>query len=142
VNRIDPRGLDDEGGAYGCGRWWGEGLGMIYGVGPMDANTASEVHDAAAALAQLYYPGTDNKDKNDAFRHCLASCDLAKKIGKDQAADVGDLHETFCPNSCKDRAQDLANNGIGRGFADNPNADCITSCRQAVESGDLYGVGP
>jgi RHS repeat-associated protein len=134
VNATDPTGLDDD---SECGGF-GEGLGQVLGVGPLDANTARQIANTAGDLAGFLYPGPENQGKRDGFRHCLAACELAKAIGDEQAEAAGDIHENFCPNNPKDRADDLGNNAIGRNFA---SGNCLFQCKEAADSGHLYGCG-
>jgi hypothetical protein len=130
INVIDPFGLKDD-----C-PWCGEKASQVGAVGPIDALTASKLADEALDAARKSgLPGLHN-GLADAYRHCYWSCRMAQEIEKDQAKDVGDIHEACGNNPPGEIAMDLINNEIGRGFGIQ-GADCHTKCLNAAKNGTL-----
>ena len=100
---------------------------------------ATEANDAAAHSG---LPGGVGGPQ-DAYRHCLWSCMMAKAIGADKAKSIGDCHEQSGDDvgqKPEDAAMDTANNGQGREAAKCPD-DCKDSCMNKLNSGDLVGRG-
>jgi RHS repeat-associated protein len=127
VNRIDPSGLWE---------WpW---------------QTAQRVRDQADAETRARWP--DDKDgkpnperhngKGDAYRHCLASCEMTRELGENVAETLGDANEVkgALENAEKGEAQmDLHNNKCGRKIGKKASStdDCRKGCDDANNSGEL-----
>ena len=82
----------------------------------------------------------------DAYRHCLASCNMTVLHGETTAALYGLANEKagdwFHNQPKEDRKMDDFNNAAGCGFgksAKNP-ADCAEKCKEAVDNGDLFMI--
>jgi RHS repeat-associated protein len=127
VNRIDPSGLWE---------WpW---------------QTAQRVRDQADAETRARWP--DDKDgkanperhngKGDAYRHCLASCEMTRELGETVAETLGDANEVkgALENAEKGEARmDEHNNKCGReiGKKASNTDDCRKGCDEANNSGEL-----
>jgi RHS repeat-associated protein len=143
--RNQPLTLIDPFGLYGetcdpCKD--GEKLSQIKAVGPIDAWTAKQLADEATAAARTSGFGNTHNDEGDAWRHCYWSCRMAQKIGKEQAKQVGDIHEACGKNPPGETAMDLKNNQVGRDLANTPiisapggGNHCSKACTTAVKIG-------
>ena len=102
---------------------------------------ASEAYQAAAESG---LPGAHN-GAQDAFRHCVWQCLIAKSSGKADAKVIGNGHERAGtrrnpPQPQREAAMDLKNNAVGRQCADDPR-DCAQSCKDKLNGGQLFGPG-
>jgi RHS repeat-associated protein len=80
----------------------------------------------------------------DAYRHCLASCEISKEYSEDIAEALGDLHEfsgDICGQSQTERQMDDDNNSAGRELS-RSSTNCSTSCRDALDNGNLVTLPP
>ncbi|MHB8882686.1 MAG: RHS repeat domain-containing protein [Thermodesulfovibrionales bacterium] len=99
----------------------------------------NEANDKAILIG---LPGMHN-GKQDAYRHCLASCMMTKEIGVLSAQLFGWANEKrgdWSHNQeCGERAMDDFNNQKGRdiGLLTNSNSDCSTQCLNAANRGYL-----
>jgi RHS repeat-associated protein len=132
VNGSDVSGLDNE----ECGEDWGEGLAVALSIGYFDARAAKRIADGAEALSRRHYP--DDSGKRDEFRHCVASCEVAKEIGPEEAKEAGEIHEQYCFYGEQARAEDLAVNAAGREIAAS-RGNCVEECKKRIECGKLNG---
>ena len=89
-----------------------------------------------AEKASENMPGQWN-GTGDAYRHCVWNCEMAKKIGQDEAKKFADAHEDEKNGNCYETTMDLHNNAIGRELAKNAETDCANACRQALNEGKL-----
>lgn len=124
-----------------CDGLFGEGGKIVDAIGLQKALTAYLLSRTALIEAkQSGLPGAANGPQ-DAFRHCLWSCLMAKEIGVENAKIVGDLHEicrdTSYKNSAESTQMDLKNNEVGRGYGAVANADCSAECMKGIGGGDL-----
>lgn len=80
-------------------------------------------------------PGGRPNDSNNtnAVKHCIWSCEMARRQGEKFAYDWGTAHECDSqgnPQAGKDSAMDLHNNEVGRFYARQfPNMDCWSLCK-------------
>lgn len=74
----------------------------------------------------------------DAFRHCYASCLLAKRVGKAKAEMPGTAHENSSPEGPEsiDSRMDLHDNFTGRSIT----GDCETGCKEKLRAGELRTI--
>jgi len=78
----------------------------------------------------------------DAYRHCVGSCMLAKEIGSSEAEKIGTAYENSNPGAFPEEGKmDLHNNARGRQIAD-AGLDCEKGCQSALTSGTLRVVRP
>ena len=73
----------------------------------------------------------------DAYRHCLASCRLARSQGRTCARDAGTGHELLHSSNPRDRRMDLYNNWQGREASEDCSTSCDDACMARLNSGDL-----
>jgi RHS repeat-associated protein len=134
ITAIDPFGL-------------AEITDQILGVGPFDANTAS--NDSSSAQRQskeLGYGGRRNGPQ-DALRHCIWLCLMAQSIGEDQARTVGETHEKSGekqrpPQPPEENQMDRANNAVGlQCGAEQNGMPCRDRCLRRYHYGQLFGLG-
>ena len=81
------------------------------------------------------YPGQWN-GSGDAYRHCIWSCEMAKRIGKTNAELFGDAHEETGNGNPKEIEMDKHNNQVGRMLSESA-CSCADACKQALEEGKL-----
>jgi hypothetical protein len=90
----------------------------------------------------------------DAYRHCLASCEVQRQYGSDAAAYLDELNELkggiVGNQTAGDRQMDEINNAIGRSFVRTPLSgrecsnckyECELAVRQQVLTTVLFGRG-
>jgi RHS repeat-associated protein len=126
-NRVDPLGLSD------CPL--GLHLTAVLAVGPIDASSANAARHVAeqavwdmmraAGLDPAVHAAHDNIW--DALRHCIWSCEMARRIGEDQATAVANIYERCRPNVPEEQAMDQANNAKGRECA-RKGSNCRECC--------------
>jgi RHS repeat-associated protein len=106
-------------------------------VGPVDAASAVGAAQEGLHSAQdVFGPEGGVDDIKDAYRHCVWSCEMAKRIGPDQAETIGDAHEQGgSRNSSPGSAgMDTSNNRTGRACADiSPDKPCSQTCLQVKD---------
>lgn len=132
----DPLNATDRSGLKPCPL--GEAFAQACAVGPLDAWSAKDIADDANFWAKKHFPSKDGVEhpSNDPFRHCIASCNLARELGEDQAEEVGDTHEICVPNTPESTSMDLNNNRTGRSLADG-DGSCVQQCLGALNNGQL-----
>ena len=113
-----------------------EGWEAIKNVGPYDAYQASEAAENASKAAKEYAKDNGLKSEHnndaDAIRHAAWNIEMARKIGKDQAETIANIHEKLNPNDAAERKMDEHNNKVGREIANDPAYKDLTP-RQAAE---------
>ena len=118
----------------------GEELTAILTVGPFDALTAKILSDEALELSKNLSEelgGGAWNGPTDAFRHCYWSCRMAQEIGKEQAKQIGDIHEDCAEKQPPgEEAMDRHNNAKGVELGDDKN-DCKSGCIGLLERGEL-----
>jgi hypothetical protein len=144
LNRHDPRGRDDGslaswilGGAAGLGVY----VYLNFYEKPM-----GDAQDAYPRDTRPGAAGGGYADQN-AYRHCLASCQVSSSLGDPAASFLGDLNESSLTSPGKhdphDTEVDQCNNGIGRKGGNQvggPNG-CAAYCAQALDAGQLNTTG-
>ncbi|MEQ8819138.1 MAG: hypothetical protein RLY93_02760 [Sumerlaeia bacterium] len=86
--------------------------------------------------------------ENNAMRHCVWQCCLAKKFGVGTATEFGEAHGDVglmpLPTDDSDTAADKVNNRIGRGFGaggtprgGSCDDSCVEKCQKAWDNGGL-----
>jgi RHS repeat-associated protein len=132
VNESDPSGL---GNSVLCtlATYW-QGLAI-----PQQSIMAFILGLAAGQAADRSgLPGKEGGPQ-DAFRHCLWSCEMEHILGDQSAAFFGDLHEleNYCQGSSMESIQiDLSNNAAGRSTG-KKSANCYEACMCLVKGGKL-----
>ncbi|WP_456382351.1 eCIS core domain-containing protein [Hydrogenimonas sp.] len=112
---------------------WEEGLSAILKAGPIDAYRAHELaQEALKAAEQTGLPGLHNGPA-DAWRHCYWNCRMVQVIGKEDAADIAENHETYGNNPLAEWFMDTWNNREGRECS----GDCDTCCYSKLNRGRL-----
>jgi hypothetical protein len=104
----------------------------------------SDIYDEALKDAQSKFPRKDlHNGPGDAYRHCLASCMMAREDGYAVANLLGWANEKrgdWTHNQERgEREMDDYNNAKGRQCSKNSNntADCQQKCMSALTNGDL-----
>jgi RHS repeat-associated protein len=124
VNRTDPSGLESPVDAL---------------LGPYFA-----AQDASSAAEQFFHQPFGGVDgPGDAYRHCVASCNITQRYGPELPAVLGWLHEHLPWDSDDDpaaTAMDTNNNACGRDFGGDPDTDCSLRCLGAAKSGRLTTI--
>lgn len=123
---VDPLGL-----RAGCRA--GEPATQACTVGPRDAWRARDLaREASDAARRSGLPGAHNGPQ-DAFRHCYWSCRMAQEIGRDQAQEVGDVHERCVSGPPNETRMDQHNNALGRALGRRA-INCYGVCLAAVRA--------
>ncbi|MEO6602107.1 MAG: RHS repeat-associated core domain-containing protein [Polyangiaceae bacterium] len=124
VNRVDPSGLESPVDAL---------------LGPYFA-----AQDASSDAEQFFHQPFGGVDgPGDAYRHCVASCNITQRYGPELPAVLGWLHEHLPWDSDDDpaaTAMDTNNNACGRGFGGDPDTDCSLRCLGAAKGGQLTTI--
>lgn len=120
---------------------------LLDGLGPLDLQAFSDIHDTAFAEASERYPSEDlNDDHNDAFRHTYWNALMAQQFGQNWAAEYATGHEGLAGNQGPREAMDLYNNAVGREIALlNPFAspeELADLVEEAVTNGDVVVIDP
>ncbi|MFN9639942.1 MAG: RHS repeat domain-containing protein [Pirellula sp.] len=93
------------------------------------------VGNAFDAAGNSGLPGPHNGPQ-DAFRHCVWNCEMAKDMGGSDAKCVADVHEDCGSNPPGEVCMDLFNNGKGREAA-RDSRSCSVSCMELLQRGEL-----
>jgi RHS repeat-associated protein len=101
-----------------------------------DVRNAARDHSTFGDDAHSSTSNPNIDTEQDAYRHCLWSCELAKKFGRGNAIFVTNFHEIELRGRASSRAMDRHNNRCGARLGAS-GAECAASCEQAVRSGDL-----
>jgi RHS repeat-associated protein len=131
IRRVDPTGLD-----------WRENIADVLSVGYARARTAFQMAEWADRQARHSgLPGAHN-GLQDAYRHCLWSCQMARYLGPQVAKTIGDNHEDAGERRGQppsERAQDERNNHAGRCVGSNRanNKNCVDKCTDLLMAGGL-----
>lgn len=140
--RRDPMGLDYHGALDRQEFWWDFlKIGPYYGLELRRTNRWAFDKASASGL-----PG-DQDGPQDAYRHCIFSCQSTKKMGEEYTKFVTDEHEDADDRnqtqSKEERQMDEANNAAGRKCGKNKkdNRSCEDQCASLLSSGNLFGPG-
>jgi len=91
----------------------------------------------AVEEAKRRYPTSPlHNDEGDAFKHCLASCVWARRVGDQGAFELGELHEKqgdIAGQPSREKVMDRHNNYCGRQAAQS-DGDCADLCASKVSS--------
>jgi hypothetical protein len=103
--------------------------------------------DAADAAERKFGGGRQggHNTVGDAYRHCVASCNLTQSFGSAYASFWGWLNEaaSFGPPSPADEANmDAHNNACGRDYGRDDDIDCSLRCYSAAMGGELIVLEP
>jgi len=103
------------------------------------ALSRAAAQEAESAANRLSYPFSGYMGEEDALRHCMWSCMMARLLGSSAATTVGTTHENCNPSLPLDRSMDMINNavGVGLGVSAPAGADCGLMCVAALDSGRL-----
>jgi hypothetical protein len=94
---------------------------------------------ASKRAAELEKDGNQDGPQ-DALRHCLAGCIMARELGQTAAEFAGWVNEAKYRNQETGRRHmDDSNNACGRRYAEQAksDADCETQCTAGLKNGDL-----
>ncbi len=82
--------------------------------------------------------------EGDAFRHCLASCEMARQWGTGTASVGGTYHELSNPGPEEETIMDEFNNECGRKRAEKATSsqDCVNECAEGLKDGSLMKKPP
>ncbi len=106
--------------------------------------SAQEIADSAAADARSRFPGEWWNGRGDAYRHCVASCEVTREHGARTAEILGELNEWWGDLTHKqtdtERTMDEWNNAVGREFGKTGQGggtcpvprDCASMCAAAL----------
>ena len=114
---------------------------------------ASNARAKATRETKKFFGKPPQGSEGDAFRHCVANCDLVSCWGESCATCLGDAHEENNRTDSTDKqniethiSMDLANNKAGRiaGKACHPNARncCARACLSKLSAGGLVVAFP
>lgn len=95
-------------------------------------------HEAQSEAIRKGY-GMWNGGPGDAFRHCVWSCNMTRKVGQKCAVAIAANHEAAGNSNGQDHwdySMDTYNNGVGRGLA-GESGDCGDLCAAALKGGQL-----
>lgn len=112
---------------------------------PYELYQANKIHDKISNDPRLGKFSGPWLGPWDAMRHCMASCELSKKIGCKAAEGFGTAHENdevgTSPFGAIDTQMDLHNNARGRQIGA-AGLDCYKGCLAALNNGTLRTVKP
>ena len=110
--------------SFGCGGGGG-------GYSPKSYKNRYTKEAAATGL-----PGQHNGEQ-DAYRHCITSGNLARRITETTAVWVGDLYEWSGDGPAEEKRMDKHNNRIGVSIGSNANSrdDVSSGCREKLNDG-------
>ena len=129
ASRRDPDGRD-----------WEEASTTVLAIGFSNTVTAKELADAALAAATASGIKGLHNGFGDAYRHCLWSCWMTRKIGRARAQVVGDNHEASGNRNGQPHAEfvmDSYNNRQGRICGAVCNETCHNCCMKKPRNGEL-----
>jgi RHS repeat-associated protein len=92
---------------------------------------------ACERSAGLFGGPCGGPDEGDAYRHCVASCEITQRYGHTVATLLGALNELTSPSSAESD-RDAGNNELGCGYGEDPDVDCSLRCYSAAINGELY----
>jgi len=102
------------------------------------------IYDEAMSDTQQIFPGEAlHNDRGDAYRHCLASCEMTREYGATVAQYIGEANEMrgdYLHNQpCGERAMDRQNNfrGCEYGVVSTTKEQCQASCMTGLMTGAL-----
>jgi|GEM_PF-4500368 len=131
-NQTDPLGLFKIPNVSACEV--AAGLCLIY---PSDLKKVADFEKQAKAMAEATkLPGRQDGPQ-DAYRHCVWSCIMAKFIDEHVATVAGNIHEVCVENTASAHRQDFNNNKIGRNIGLH-DGDCDEGCTGAMDNGTLW----
>lgn len=138
TRRTDPLGL------YRYG-FLGAVLGFCTSKLRFIENRVSRCPIGLSAGQNSGLSGSHNSPQ-DAYRHCLWSCQMTKDIGGGQATTIADNHEDADRShnqSAAERQMDQANNAAGRSCGKNKKdkRSCEDKCKGLLDNGGLFGLG-
>jgi RHS repeat-associated protein len=137
INRIDPAGLE----GYSAASGLAFRIEAPFLVGPIDALVANRIAaDAAATARRSFAESTQHNGIGDAFRHCLAACQLTRELGADQASKLLDRYEDRTGGPTCESGMDRHNNRVGQDLASRSDQNCEAACRAAL-GGNILGNG-
>ena len=130
---TDPNGLDAQ-----------EVIDDIINVGLAETIVGNAIASQAISDARKSgLPGARN-GVQDAYRHCLWSCLMAKAMGYENAQIIGDNHESASKRNGQpsdEESMNRSNNQQGRMCGVKNNADCPQQCLDKLMGGGLSGPG-
>ncbi|OGQ81462.1 MAG: hypothetical protein A2289_26240 [Deltaproteobacteria bacterium RIFOXYA12_FULL_58_15] len=99
------------------------------------------VDEAINDADSRYDDGTvEGAGRADAYRHCMASCEMAMNYGEGLAEMAGDGWESwYNRNAAPEKQADFSNNSCGRQLSRGADSytDCASACADALEGGGL-----
>jgi RHS repeat-associated protein len=120
------------------------------GLWPFPSRLPGTIKDWATQETEKRWPNDAEGNPNparhngdgDAFRHCLASCEMAREYGSTIAEALGDAHEFRGDLNGQERGEkemDKHNNKCGREAAEEAKSaeDCAKGCDEALKNGKL-----
>jgi len=119
------------------------GHDALSGMSPAEELIASWcAHEAGQKAEELVRNGQTDGPQ-DALRHCMWSCCMARLMGAQAAKVIGDNHENrndkYGENNPGARNMDQSNNKSGRASA-NCSGSCADSCLAKLKKGRLTGI--
>jgi RHS repeat-associated protein len=143
VELVDPKGLESAGYGYVV-----TGMELLHDIEdvphPCLIATVAARGSAFDEAEASGLPGPTNGPQ-DAFRHCVGSCKLARLAGQSCAKIIGDNHEAAnlaSGNPIEDSEMDWPNNAAGRDAAKcEPGKPCKQKCRERLQNCQLFGRG-
>jgi len=131
VDFADPSGLLFE-----------DGFFSIFVVGIKNTLLADELSDKAIETARNSGLKGMGNGPRDAYRHCVWSCLMSKKMGIDEANVIGYIHEVHGDslgggNGPDEYNMDMHNNICGQNNSKNPKS-CKDSCMDSLNGGWLH----
>lgn len=134
VRNRPTRDTDASGKECTCG----EEIECALRAGPLRCAKARKcANDAFAAARKSQLPGPHNGPQ-DAYRHCVWNCCMARQISEHYAKVIADLHEECGNNPVEEQSMDLFNNDIGRKLGSSAGSwRCEDACMSAFNAGGL-----
>ena len=132
TNTFDVLGLYGYGGAS-----FGEIWDAVWGAGPVDSVQGMLIAKEAAADARKEFLLGAVNGPQDAYRHCLWNCRMAREINQEDAKDIADNHEDHSSEGSRGKEMDLCNNHEGRECAKDLTKSCEDCCKDKLKNGTL-----
>ncbi|MEN8221195.1 MAG: RHS repeat-associated core domain-containing protein, partial [Pseudomonadota bacterium] len=137
INLIDPTG------EFVCGGFCIGGIIIAIGTGTYYTVSSLNIRDNASQDAHQSGLPSSHNGPQDAYRHCLASCESSRQNGQTLTQCIAWANEKKGDwkngQEKGERAMDDHNNAVGIAFGNSAQSyqDCKTQCLSAVNSGGL-----
>jgi hypothetical protein len=106
---------------------------------PVNSYVINEYKNIAVKETEQKFGYNGHNDETDAFRHCVWSGLIAKRVSHQESMKFTTLHEAGARNSYAEKSMDLHNNKIGADIGQNAGSEkaVIDECYKQLKQGNL-----